>query len=531
MSQISSKTDLTKISLPSVLCHPFSMLELISHRELLLFHILFELDGVNDPLQRFIIVVKWYIALLRTETMEKKPFNPVIGETHLCWVANTNSDSITEFISEQVSHHPPVSAFLIRNKDKNLRIEGAVSFGVHLATNSASVSTSSAVLMTTDKDSYELSKCVPDLTVCNTIMPGKKYIMWTGEVKLVCPETGYYAVLKTEEKSGKVNQIIGQILHRDEPKPIYKLEGVCGKITQYWPANSPKEKKVLLDHSQLQEAFINYLPRHLRSSLDSMKLWVPVVDAILKNDMATADIEKKKIEADQRIRQAKKFEDGLGSEGTYFMKNPVSGNWEFKDNMDLTEFMNLGKPADVLGLPPSEPINVPAPLTIEPVAASPSLSVSPIDVPIPQSAPVLVEPEKEPLPVTAAVKTDIPPTVTSTNTTTPISANPPSPQVTPNVPTNVPTVPAVDQEVKVTPEIDATTTNNLTNTTNPPVANIANNTQPQPQPQRQQVQRQTQLPEEFWGLVLQVEVYLLPLRLLRLPVNMPGARNNTLTLQ
>jgi len=59
-------------------------------------------------------VVKWFLGLLRSETMEKKPFNPVYEETHICWVANDEKDqpeNITEFIAEQVSHHPPVSAF------------------------------------------------------------------------------------------------------------------------------------------------------------------------------------------------------------------------------------------------------------------------------------------------------------------------------------------------------------------------------------------------------------------------------------
>jgi hypothetical protein len=121
ISQISPGQDITKISLPSELCHPFSMLELISHRQLLLFHILFELKQYNDPLERLMVVVKWFLGLIRSETMEKKPFNPVYGETHIAWVANDEKDqpeNITEFIAEQVSHHPPVSAFFVRNETK-----------------------------------------------------------------------------------------------------------------------------------------------------------------------------------------------------------------------------------------------------------------------------------------------------------------------------------------------------------------------------------------------------------------------------
>jgi hypothetical protein len=112
VSQVTPGQDITKLSLPSILCHPFSMLELLSHRELLLFHILFELDSLENPLDRFMVIVKWYLSLLRQETIEKKPFNPVLGETHVSYVEHTNSD-FTEFISEQVSHHPPITAFLV----------------------------------------------------------------------------------------------------------------------------------------------------------------------------------------------------------------------------------------------------------------------------------------------------------------------------------------------------------------------------------------------------------------------------------
>jgi len=293
LSQISPGQDLTKISLPSVLCHPFSMLELISHREMLLFHILFELDQVTDPLERFMVAVKWFIGIIRSETMEKKPFNPVIGETHICWVDNGNED-YTEFISEQVSHHPPVSAWFILNLARNITIEGATWFGVKLSTNSATVSTSGPVTITTNEETFELTRTVPDLNICNTVMPGKKYIIWTGEVRISCPQSGYVASILPEERYYRVNGIQGAVFHRDDPnKHIYKLDGVCGQKTFYYTPDK-KEKRLLIDHSLLKEAFINYLPRHCRTEFDSLRLWVPVVDAIIKNDMPTADAEKKK---------------------------------------------------------------------------------------------------------------------------------------------------------------------------------------------------------------------------------------------
>jgi hypothetical protein len=48
-----------------------------------------------------------------------KPYNPIIGEQFNCsWV---HKDSKTNFFSEQVSHHPPISVSHLLNTEKNLR--------------------------------------------------------------------------------------------------------------------------------------------------------------------------------------------------------------------------------------------------------------------------------------------------------------------------------------------------------------------------------------------------------------------------
>jgi hypothetical protein len=315
-------------------------------------------------MERFLVIVKWFLSLTRTETLEKKPFNPVIGETHMCWVdhgganpahpennygsgSGPGSGNLTEFVSEQVSHHPPVSAFYMRNSAHQITVEGATWFGVKLSTNSATVSTSGGVTVTTDRDVYELSKVVPDLNICNTVMPGKKYILWSGEVKVSCPQSGYIATLITEERYYRVNGIQGYISHRDDPnKRIYQIDGVCGQKTFYWNPEKPKEKILLLDLSLYKEASIHYLPRHLRSEFDSLRLWVPVVDAIVKNDMDTADREKKKIEAAQRIRGTEKVNSGKQDEGTYFKRDPdsLNANWQFRDNVSVADLIRTPVP-------------------------------------------------------------------------------------------------------------------------------------------------------------------------------------------
>jgi len=275
-----------------------------------------------------------------------------LGETHTSFVENGNNNNknsdFTEFISEQVSHHPPITAFIVQNTTHNLKIEAAVSFGVKLRRNSASVTTSGSVLVSTSfSEKFIFSKCVPDLKIGNVINPGPKYIMWIGDVMLYCPESGYCATIQTKEKSHKINSISGVVYHNIQPdKPIYKFEGICGKQTLYWSPDSTKEKQILVDHSLYKEAYIQYLEPSLRPELDSMRLWVPVAKAIIDNDMATADEEKKKIEEAQRVRKTEKENN---DSGTYFYKNDSDSNvkWKFKGNLSLVELAGLGKKNNV----------------------------------------------------------------------------------------------------------------------------------------------------------------------------------------
>eukprot|EP01128_Nolandella_sp_AFSM9_P010069 TRINITY_DN685_c0_g1_i1.p1 TRINITY_DN685_c0_g1~~TRINITY_DN685_c0_g1_i1.p1 ORF type:complete len:932 (+),score=257.28 TRINITY_DN685_c0_g1_i1:84-2798(+) len=343
LKQLSPGEDMTKVSLPAVILHPFSMLETIGQRELLTFHLLFELDNVTDPFKRFLIVTRWLISLVRTETLEKKPYNPVLGEYHLAWVINDkDNEDATEFVSEQVSHHPPVSAFSTRAIKHGLSLTCFPSFGVKFGTNSAGVTTAGAAKLVTPIDSYELTKSMPDMVVQNVIR-GKRYISWTGEIEITCPDSGYVCRIKTVDKS-KTNKLSGSIFKESDPDTIlYNLEGVCGVSTSYFAPSKPDVKTLLIDHDNIEYPPIHYLHPKYRTRFESMEVWKNVNKAILDSDMKTADSEKKKVEAEQRVREAKKKEAGLMDQCYYFVRDPDSleANWEFRDNLEIRQLVGF----------------------------------------------------------------------------------------------------------------------------------------------------------------------------------------------
>ena len=55
---------------------------------------------------------------------EKKPLNPVLGELFYGIWPDRHGRGRTDLTVEQVSHHPPITAFWIRNAAKGLTLQG-----------------------------------------------------------------------------------------------------------------------------------------------------------------------------------------------------------------------------------------------------------------------------------------------------------------------------------------------------------------------------------------------------------------------
>ena len=155
ISQVKIGMDLTKVVLPTFILERRSLLEMyadfFAHPDLFV-----SIADQSTAEGRFIQVVRWYLSAFhagRKSSVAKKPYNPVVGETFKChWkipgeadkgtntrqanlVASTamnehpgrsdtslhsNDTSCLTFIAEQVSHHPPISAFYAESVDKKI---------------------------------------------------------------------------------------------------------------------------------------------------------------------------------------------------------------------------------------------------------------------------------------------------------------------------------------------------------------------------------------------------------------------------
>ncbi|KAG9267837.1 oxysterol-binding protein-related protein 6-like [Astyanax mexicanus] len=97
--------DLSRVSMPAALNEPINLLqrlcEELEYSELLA-------NRTDDPYQRMVYIAAFAISGYATAQYRNqyKPFNPVLGETYEC----VREDRGFRFISEQVCHHPPISA-------------------------------------------------------------------------------------------------------------------------------------------------------------------------------------------------------------------------------------------------------------------------------------------------------------------------------------------------------------------------------------------------------------------------------------
>ena len=342
VSQLKIGDQITKISLPAEMCYPYSMLEMVAFRQLSLFKALYGVNEEEDALKRFLVVLKYFACLPRNESHNKKPWNPILGETHMAHVED-EVNGRTEFISEQISHHPPVSAFHVRNAQHELEVASNLAFTVKFHGNSASISVSGPSTLQVKKrnETYRFSRCIPAMLVRNLVL-GTKYIVWEGECIISCPETGYECKVTFKEGWSRNTIISGSVYHASEPKKtLYSLDGQCGSELKLNPKSSAlpeKSKFQLVDVSQQVSDTLKYLPADKLEPMSSIIVWGPVNAGVLQHNSALADQEKVFVEAEQRRMRAERAEKGTEFQGQYFQQN--GDVWVLREGISLAKILS-----------------------------------------------------------------------------------------------------------------------------------------------------------------------------------------------
>ncbi|ORY35465.1 hypothetical protein BCR39DRAFT_509863 [Naematelia encephala] len=334
ISQLRPGMDLTKIALPTFVLEPRSLLERItdffSHPELI-----FGAGEEEDPQERFMMVMTFYLSGWHIKPKGvKKPYNPVLGEFFRC--AYYYPDGSQGFyVAEQVSHHPPVSAFFYISPRNGLVVSG------ELKPKSRFLGNSAATIME-GEDRIRLLNRPEDgeyvITMPNTyargILFGKMTLELCDPSTIACPNTGYHCDVDFKAKgwiSGGYNVISGHV------KGPNRTE--VGEIHGHWSSKMEfVEKKsgtrdILFDPARASVVPKSVLPESEQEENESRRLWTKLTDAIKSADMHGATAAKSAVEDRQR-ELAKKREATGDFPETRFFKHVAGDRWNAKLDID-----------------------------------------------------------------------------------------------------------------------------------------------------------------------------------------------------
>lgn len=183
--------DLTKISLPVILSEPISSLQKACENLNIQEDLAAKAAVEPDSLKRMGMTIGHCVSQMDIgKTRTKKFFNPMLGETY---------ELVTEdfrFISEQVSHHPPISAYYQEGRNYTIHgfLDAKSSFGFGGGKGVMIIKT----LGYTDYyfENFEETISIGRPTVyAQNIVIGTLYLDYEGECKVFNHKTGEKAVI------------------------------------------------------------------------------------------------------------------------------------------------------------------------------------------------------------------------------------------------------------------------------------------------------------------------------------------------
>ncbi|KAI0762357.1 Oxysterol-binding protein [Fomes fomentarius] len=311
ISQLRVGMDLQKVTFPTFVLEPRSMLERItdfmSHPDLL-----FGAENCDDPEERFIRVLQYYLAGWHIKPKGvKKPYNPVLGEFFRCRYDYPDG-SRGFYIAEQVSHHPPISAFYYVSPANKVAVIGELRPKSKFLGNSVStvMEGENRVYLLGRPEDREYVISMPNM-YARGILWGKMFLELGDSCMAKNEQTGHYADIQFKTKgyfSGTYNAISGRI--RRGNNDFGEVSGKWSAVMEF--KNSRGERRVLFD---AQKDGQNIAPKWVapedeQEVNESRRLWTRLTRAIVAKDMDAATEAKTAVEESQREVRKKMEERG-----------------------------------------------------------------------------------------------------------------------------------------------------------------------------------------------------------------------------
>ncbi|KAF2398292.1 Oxysterol-binding protein [Trichodelitschia bisporula] len=282
----------------------------------------------QDPAKRALLVLKWFISTLkqqyssRNESLgsEKKPLNPFLGELFLGrW---TDAAGTTELVSEQVSHHPPITAYSISNKEHGVRLQGFCGQNAWISRSlTINVKQVGHAILHIDAFDEDYLITLPPLHI-EGLYSGSPFVELEKST-YIQSSSGYTAKIDYSGKgwlSGKKNSVTATLYPEGrEKEPLYTIEG---QWTNTFIIKDAKTKKEVdkYDSRASPTTPLTVAPLEEQDELESRRAWAKVAKGIAAGDMDVTQREKTLIEERQREMRRKEKEQGREWQRTFFTR-------------------------------------------------------------------------------------------------------------------------------------------------------------------------------------------------------------------
>lgn len=300
-----------------------------------------------------VAVIKWYLTSFhagRNGSTAKKPYNPILGETFRCfWNVGSrgperklnkrgpcpwSADDDVSFVAEQVSHHPPISAFYAENKKQRAQ------FTAHIYTKSQFHGLSIGV----ENEGFGLLELLDLNETYNINFPSGycRSILTVPWVELggdcqITSSTGYRADVKFHTRpffGGKLHKVSSQCYEPNAKKPFAEFEGEWN-ADYHWTEQIGNERKgpnEFVDTRKISTMRKLVKSLHHQEPTESRRLWKEVTENLKINDIDKATVGKRKLEQKQRDDRKYRDENGVDYQQKLFVRkniNNMADGWRY----------------------------------------------------------------------------------------------------------------------------------------------------------------------------------------------------------
>lgn len=316
--------DLSSMTAPPFILSPVSQLEYM--------HYWFQTEALftaaksgKTAEERMLIVLKWVFGALnaqytqrnQTEGYEKKPLNPFLGELFVAELG----DGVAHLAAEQVSHHPPISAFKIWTNDRTVICQGHVGikarFNGTVQVEQRGFTSYTITLPDGSTENYAIT--LPSAHI-EGLLKGAPFMELDNTIT-VLSSSGYRADLKMTGAgwvSGRKHTVNCPVYNGDEL--VYTIKGSWHKVLTIKDEKTGTESE-FEDCSKVHESKV-IVPRPIEKqfALESRKAWSEVAQAIRAGNFDAINKAKNALENEQRELRQKEKDEGTTWERRWFVQ-------------------------------------------------------------------------------------------------------------------------------------------------------------------------------------------------------------------